>query len=202
MRGLAVVSLIPAVVAVVIAVAAQSSVVVDAHDLGVRMFLGSIADYLTLRQRLFQPLPPLNVTNDGQQIHVAVEARAAALHVARAHAQMGDVFNSTVSALFRSRIRDAFAAAHDDPARLLAEMTEDGDTVHPPVVKGRFSWSTGCATPPAVLAALPSLPEELQYRFVGVDLALVDTEASYIVDVLPNALVFGASEPSSTHRSH
>jgi hypothetical protein len=42
--------------------------------------------------------------------------------------------------------------------------------------------------PPEVLAILPELPEELQYRFVDRRLALVDNHAHIIVDFVDNAL--------------
>ena len=58
----------------------------------------------------------------------------------------------------------------------------------PPLVNGAFSWRTAVPTPPCVLAVLPPLPDELQYRFVGRDLVLVDIEANLIVDVLPEAI--------------
>jgi hypothetical protein len=41
--------------------------------------------------------------------------------------------------------------------------------------------------PPSVLMALPTLPKELEFRFVGRNLILRDTKANMIVDVLPNA---------------
>jgi hypothetical protein len=41
---------------------------------------------------------------------------------------------------------------------------------------------------PCVLAALPALPPELQYRIVGDALALIDVHAGLVVDVLPDAL--------------
>ena len=42
---------------------------------------------------------------------------------------------------------------------------------------------------PCVIAALPPLPPELQYRIVGDTLVLIDVHASLIVDLLPRALV-------------
>jgi hypothetical protein len=42
-----------------------------------------------------------------------------------------------------------------------------------------------------VAAALPSLPEELEYRSAGTVLVLVDTHANLVVDVLPALLVGG-----------
>jgi hypothetical protein len=39
-----------------------------------------------------------------------------------------------------------------------------------------------------VLLALPKLPKELEFRFVGSTLILRDTKANIIADILPNAL--------------
>jgi hypothetical protein len=42
--------------------------------------------------------------------------------------------------------------------------------------------------PPPVLAGLPKLPADLEYRFLGRALILLDTEAQLIVDVMDNAI--------------
>ena len=48
--------------------------------------------------------------------------------------------------------------------------------------------SQAAARRPACLAAvLPRLPEELEYRVVGVTLVLVDVHANLVVDVLHGA---------------
>jgi hypothetical protein len=36
--------------------------------------------------------------------------------------------------------------------------------------------------------ALPTLPQGLEFRFVGRNLILLDTEANLIVDFIPNAV--------------
>jgi hypothetical protein len=40
----------------------------------------------------------------------------------------------------------------------------------------------------ALVWALPSLPEELEYRFAGRDLVLLDSEAQLVVDILRDAI--------------
>ena len=42
--------------------------------------------------------------------------------------------------------------------------------------------------PPLLLTQLPPLPPELQYRFLGRALILLDADANLIVDVVPDAL--------------
>jgi hypothetical protein len=150
-------------------------------------FEQSIQHYMTVRRAVERQLPPLTVTADADAIDRAVTMRAAGIRLARATARQGDIFAGTAR-VFRARIRNAIAS-HDYPvADLLLPPDEDGDTPPLPVVNGTFAWRTAIATPPCVLATLPSLPEELQYRFVGRDLVLVDIEANLIVDVLPDVL--------------
>jgi hypothetical protein len=42
--------------------------------------------------------------------------------------------------------------------------------------------------PPNVLAALPTLPKDIDYRFVGKHLILRDTRANLIVDYMLNVM--------------
>jgi hypothetical protein len=44
------------------------------------------------------------------------------------------------------------------------------------------------SAPPTLLANLPILPRGLEYRVAGRTLALRDTEANLVVDILPDAL--------------
>jgi hypothetical protein len=155
---------------------------------GLRAFDRALHEYIALRTHVQRDVPPLRVSGDAVQIQNAVAARATAIRRARAGARRGDLFNADVSAIFRTRIRRIFAT-EDAIADLMREMDEDGAERHTPVVNGEFSWATAAATPPSVLAALPPLPDELQYRFVGRDLVLVDAEANVVLDILPGVLV-------------
>jgi len=56
-------------------------------------------------------------------------------------------------------------------------------------VNGRYPDTVPLSTmPPDMLAALPALPEELEYRFVGDRLVLLDTKAHLIIDFVENVL--------------
>ena len=53
--------------------------------------------------------------------------------------------------------------------------------------------SRGCreplsTVPPNLLAALPELPPDVNYRFLGRDLVLHDTRANIISDEIPDAI--------------
>jgi hypothetical protein len=156
---------------------------------GLRAFHRALDAYMTLRRRLEQDVPPLRTSGNVREIREAVDARRAAVRRARAQAQRGDMFNAEVASLFRMRIQQILLANDDLVAELMHEMSEDGGGWSAAVVNGEFSWSTAAATPPPVLAALHPLPDELQYRFVGHDLVLVDVDASVVLDILPGVIV-------------
>jgi signal transduction protein with GAF and PtsI domain len=42
--------------------------------------------------------------------------------------------------------------------------------------------------PPSLLLALPQLPKQVRYRFVGTNLLLVDRENNLIIDYMPKAV--------------
>jgi len=44
------------------------------------------------------------------------------------------------------------------------------------------------STPPTLLMNLPELPKGLEYRILGRELVLRDSDANIIVDYVPNAL--------------
>jgi hypothetical protein len=56
-------------------------------------------------------------------------------------------------------------------------------------VNGRYPDSVPLATmPPQVLAQLPRLPDDLEYRFIASRLILLDVHAHIIVDYIDDAL--------------
>ena len=165
------------------------------HNDAAHQFLRTVDEYMALRQHLERQLPPFEVTDDIHRLDQAVHARAQLIRRARADARTGDIFNAAVGDLFRSRIEQAFAIPPCSVAALSWQMNEYAGQPARAVVNGRFAWRTAVATPAWVLAALPALPRALQYRFVGPDLALVDIDASVIVDVLTSVLDLSAVPP-------
>jgi hypothetical protein len=58
-----------------------------------------------------------------------------------------------------------------------------------PQVNGIYPINAPKATfPPRLSLALPTLPDELEFRLVGTSLVLRDTEANLVVDYIPNVL--------------
>lgn len=57
-----------------------------------------------------------------------------------------------------------------------------------PEVNEPFPWGRGAVMSPTLLRALPPLPRELEYRFAGRNLVLIDFHADMVVDILNDAL--------------
>lgn len=168
---------------------------------GVELFLQSVDKYMRLVHDLERQWPPLEPGDDAQQVRDVLRLRADGIRRARADARAGDLFNPSVSTLFRARIGGAFSVPRCDREAIVREMSELGEAWERPVVNGRFRWRTAASTPPCVLAVLPPLPGPLQFRFVGTDLVLLDITANLIVDILPGVMDTGAvtdTRPAAT----
>jgi hypothetical protein len=152
-------------------------------------FHRAVEAYVELHRALEAGLPPLEITSDPAQLRRAVDARASAIRAARAGAQAGDIFTKEGGRVLRTRIHDALDRQGVAVSVLLHDMAaddEDGEAT--PAVNGAFPWMGGHAMWPFMIAALPPLPAELEYRFIGRDLVLLDVHAELIVDILPAAL--------------
>lgn len=154
-------------------------------------FIAATRDYATMHRRIERQLPPIEVNSSAETIGRLVDAMANAMRAARSDARQGDIFTPEVAPLLRNAISDgliAYGFTADD-----VRNAEQGDGIDPSTVtlrvNGNFPWVVGSAMFPCVIAALPPLPPELQYRIVGNTLVLIDLHASTIVDLLPNALV-------------
>jgi hypothetical protein len=143
--------------------------------------------YTTLHRQLEGTLPSLPRTPTPEQINSHQLALAALIAKTRAKAEPGDIFAKETRALFRRYLarvfdgpqgRDLKAAIMDEnPGRL---------RLH---INARYPESIPVTTvPPQVLASLPKLPEELEYRFIGDRLILHDIHAHTIVDFIDDAI--------------
>ena len=156
-------------------------------DDSAQRFQRAVNAYVDLHRRAERSLPPLQPTDDWEQISRALDARAAAIRAARPTATQGDLFDRQIADVLRGRIRAVLMQRGDGAGELEADEEVPAGTPRP-VVNGRFPWARGAMMPPDILLALPPLPEELQYRLVDRDLVLIDMHADVVVDILPAAL--------------
>lgn len=150
-------------------------------------FLQRVDEYTSLHRQLEGPLPAEVVTADPEALFVPRKAMAAAIRTARADARQGDIFSPPVAKYFRTLVADALRAGG---IRDMGAIVEDENFVHIPArVNADYPAGRSIAMmPTCLLAALPPLPPELQYGFVGRDLILWDVHAGLIVDFVPQAI--------------
>ena len=79
--------------------------------------------------------------------------------------------------------------AGPDGAALRASIMDENPGKITLAVNSRYPDTVPLSTvPPQVLQGLPKLPEEMEFRFIGRHLILMDVHAHIIVDLIENAL--------------
>jgi len=106
---------------------------------------------------------------------------------ARKGAKQGEIFAPKMQALVKGLLQPIFSGP--DGAHVRAEILDNESkaavTLTP---NGRYPDDIPVSTvPPQVLANLPKLAEELEYRFVRQNLILFDPHAHIIPDWVPQA---------------
>lgn len=157
------------------------------------LFKQRVEEYAQLRQRLEKGLPKLKKKTSAARIAAHKQALAAAIRANRADAKPGDIFVPEAQLFLRRIVQSQLHGAKGASARA---ATHDGnpkiDPKSPPVtlqVNAAYPAKAPRSTvPPVVLLSLPPLPKELEYRFVGRDLVLLDVTANLIVDYMHDAV--------------
>lgn len=144
--------------------------------------------YAGLHRIIEGPVATANVSADPQEVRYAMDRLAAGITRARVSPRMGDFFEPNVADIIRDVIQDSLGG----PGRpLLAILERERKEGSAPLPRVHTRWPETAAPttiPPEILANLPRLPSELQYRFVGRHLVLWDMHADLLLDVLPNAV--------------
>jgi hypothetical protein len=157
-------------------------------------FDARVSRYFELRSELEKGLPPRRVTKDVAEIRRAVCALAKRLRAARQEAKQGDIFTPTIGAEFRKAL-----LLEMDANTWEAIMDENPGEISVQINGNYPEGKPLSMVPPNVLAALPPLPDDIQYRFLGRHLILYDTRANLIIDRIPYAIQCEERE-STRHR--
>lgn len=154
-------------------------------------FEDNVKKYVDIHKKALARVPkiPKEVVDPAivtkQQTQVADAIRAA-----RPNAKRGEIFTPAATTMITMTLKQTL----DGNAAAKKSILGDGNpkTEAAPVnlvVNAAYPTTAPRSTvPPSVLMALPVLPKELEFRFVGRHLILLDTQANIIVDVLPNAV--------------
>ena len=148
-------------------------------------FINRVDSYVELRSELQKGLPPLTVTADPDEIRRAERALARRIRDARKKAKRGDIFTPAISRVFRN------ALLLEMDAKTWRSIMDDNPGAFPVRINGTYPDRKPLSTVPAnILAVLPRLPSDVQYRFLGSHLVLFDTRARVILDGIPYAIKF------------
>ena len=155
-------------------------------------FSTRVSEYFELRRELEKTLPAMAVTDDVSEIRRAIRALAKEIRLARKGAKQGDIFTPRISVEFRRVLlgevdANTWEAIMDDNPGELSNH-----------INGNYPEGEPLSTvPPNILAVLPGLPADIQYRFLGRNLILLDTRASVILDRISYAIqCAGGDEPT------
>jgi hypothetical protein len=165
--------------------AESDNIVTDAPDTGpFKLFSEAVQRYLAVRAAADQKVPALEETDDPAIISAREQALGVAIAGARANAKQGDIFVAAAVPEFTRLVRDDFARRTPvDRVAVLEEVPRQT----PSAVNEPYPTEMPLATvPPRLLLKLPTLPPELEYRFLGRDLILRDIRANLIVDFIPD----------------
>lgn len=150
-------------------------------------FTRRVAEYVALHTKVEDSLPKLSKNATPQEIDDHQRALGRLIMKGRPAAKVGDLFTKEIRAYFRRQIAAAFAGP--EGRKLKGSIMEDNPGPIRVTVNGRYPDSVPLATmPPQVLAELPRLPDDLEYRFIASRLILLDVHAHIIVDFIEDAL--------------
>ena len=169
------------------AVKTQSSNNATTEAAVIEQFQDRIEQYMVLRRRLANEVASPAANSSAIQITNASDALAAAIQRTRPNLRNGSFFEAPTSTVFKRRVTGVVREAN--LVQVLAAIDDDGPASGAPTVYRRFPTSSQLATmPPSLLAVLPPLPKELEYRIVGNFLVLRDIDAALILDYIPSAV--------------
>jgi hypothetical protein len=151
-----------------------------------------LKDYLALHQKLESGIPKLPTEATPEQIDRNQRALEQLVRTSRWSARPGDIFTADAQPVIRRLLATVFGGPE---GKQLKSSIMDENVVDPVQLKlkvnARYPDTVPLASvPPEILQTLPRLSEDMEYRFVGDWLILLDTHAhliaDYIEDVLPD----------------
>ena len=158
----------------------------DAQAAAMDDFQKRLQAYLDLREALAKKVKPLSPTPDSAELTARQESLAVAMKSARAAAKPGDLVPEPVA----RQIAALVAADRERRKPVAKNATLDEVPALPsPAINRTYPSDAALPTvPPLLLAQLPKLPDNLQYRFYGRHVVILDGDLQIITDYVANVL--------------
>jgi hypothetical protein len=149
-------------------------------------FFDHVRAYMKVHDSANARVPSLKDTSDPRQISGREKALADEIRVERPGARQGDVFSPDAAKEIGLVVADDF---NGRPVRDQKAILVEVPMKLPPAINTDYPTTLPLATvPPTLLLKLPTLPEDLEYRFLGRHLILRDITANLIVDFIPDVV--------------
>jgi len=149
-----------------------------------------LKDYVDLHTRIERSLPELPKEATPQQIDENQRGLEKLVREARATAKPGDIFTPEARPVIKRLLASVFGGP--DGMQLKASIMDESQAAPSAAkltVNGRYPDTVPLTTvPPQVLQTLPKLTEDLEYRFIGDSLILLDVHAHVIADFIEDVL--------------
>jgi hypothetical protein len=160
---------------------------VNADAKAMATFEARVNEYVTLHRKLEDKLPKLKKESTPLEIDKHQRALGQLVRDARKDAKPGDIFTPEARAVVKALMVRVFGGP--DGRALRDSIMDENPGTMKLTVNSRYPDTVPLSTmPPQVLQGLPKLPEEMEYRFVGNRLILMDVHAHLIADFVDNAL--------------
>jgi len=148
-------------------------------------FKERVNQYLQLREKVAGSAP--SSTDVPEKLAESRNEFSNKIRAARGSAKQGEIFRPEVAQYFQREISATLNGRYGNDIRATLRHAE------PVKMKVQINQSYPenvplQSTPPTLLLNLPELPKSLEYRILGRDLVLRDSDANIVVDYVPNAL--------------
>lgn len=158
---------------------------VNPNAAAIAEFQEQVQAYVDLRNKLEGTVGQLKETANPEEIAARERALGEAIRGARARARRADIFNARACIILRKIVKDDFRSRSPREKALAVQELPP----FTPKINQTYPSEFPLATfPPTILAQLPALPAELEYRLVADHLILRDTEANVIIDFVADVL--------------
>ena len=150
-------------------------------------FTKRVNEYVKIHKKALSAVHTLKPTDSPEAISRHEKELAHQIQEAREDAKPGDIFSPEIADVFRRLLIVSTKGTNG------AKVQQSLRRAEPVKVELRVNraYPAGVplqSTPPTLLANLPPLPKEVEYRIVGPNLILHDVEANIIVDFVLNAM--------------
>jgi hypothetical protein len=146
-----------------------------------------LKNYVEAHKKIEAGLPQRSNDASPEEIDKNQRAFEQQVREARKDAKQGDIFGPEAQPVIKRLLAAVFAGP--EGKQLIASILDENPAGMKLSVNMRYPDTVPISTvPPEVLQTLPRLSEDMEYRFIGRHLILLDSHAHTVADFIPDAI--------------